>query len=267
MVENGKVYELGLMYYQEMPRVGKRTYELNLPETGGPYFGESSMLAHGEKISGDLAQIGAQFDGLGHIGKRITSEDGEHMDVFYNGFTAEEIYAPDGLKKLGVENVKSIITRGILIDLAGAKSQRTLPDGYLVTMEEVYDALRKQQINEADIQPGDALLFNFGWSHHLSEPDRYKSSSKVPGLNHEVAQWIIEKRACMIGSDCAAEKYGKSSHYSVHFDLLMMNGIHNLEFMNFEPLLEDRVYTFLFIFTPLPLKGATGSPGRPIAIR
>lgn len=32
-------------------------------------------------------------------------------------------------------------------------------------------------------------------------------------------------------------------------------------------LLEGRVYTFMFIFTPLPLKGATGSPGRPVAIR
>ena len=37
--------------------------------------------------------------------------------------------------------------------------------------------------------------------------------------------------------------------------------------MNFESLLEDDVYEFLFIFTPIAFKGATGSPGRPIAIR
>ncbi len=34
--------------------------------------------------------------------------------------------------------------------------------------------------------------------------------------------------------------------------------------MNFNELLADSVYEFLFIFTPLRLKGATGSPGRPI---
>jgi hypothetical protein len=35
----------------------------------------------------------------------------------------------------------------------------------------------------------------------------------------------------------------------------------------FEDLLADRAYEFLFVFTPLRLKGATGSPGRPLAIR
>lgn len=35
----------------------------------------------------------------------------------------------------------------------------------------------------------------------------------------------------------------------------------------FDELLADRVHEFLFVFTPLRLKGATGSPGRPLAIR
>jgi hypothetical protein len=33
------------------------------------------------------------------------------------------------------------------------------------------------------------------------------------------------------------------------------------------PLTAERVYEFLFIFTPVPFKGAAGSPGRPLAIR
>lgn len=44
-------------------------------------------------------------------------------------------------------------------------------------------------------------------------------------------------------------------------------GIYNLENMNLEQLSKDHVYEFLFIFAPLPLKGATGSPGAPIAVR
>ncbi|MEO0330936.1 MAG: hypothetical protein AAF223_04500 [Bacteroidota bacterium] len=47
---------------------------------------------------------------------------------------------------------------------------------------------------------------------------------------------------------------------------MLQHGIWNLEFMNFEGLLADQLYRFLFIFTPLRFKGATGSPGRPIAI-
>ena len=54
---------------------------------------------------------------------------------------------------------------------------------------------------------------------------------------------------------------------AVHYDLLLLRGILNLEFMIFDTLLADDVDEFLFVFTPLRLKGATGSPGRPLAIR
>ena len=48
---------------------------------------------------------------------------------------------------------------------------------------------------------------------------------------------------------------------------ILICGVLNLEFMTFETLLADEVYEFMFVFTPLRLKGATGSPGRPLAIR
>jgi kynurenine formamidase len=46
----------------------------------------------------------------------------------------------------------------------------------------------------------------------------------------------------------------------------MKNGIWNLELMDFAALENEKVHEFMFVFTPLRLKGATGSPGRPIAI-
>jgi kynurenine formamidase len=49
--------------------------------------------------------------------------------------------------------------------------------------------------------------------------------------------------------------------------LLTKNGVWNLENLNLETLSREKTYQFLFIFTPVPFKGATGSPGRPIAIR
>jgi kynurenine formamidase len=55
--------------------------------------------------------------------------------------------------------------------------------------------------------------------------------------------------------------------FPVHQELLMKNGIWNLENMVFDDLVSEGAYEFLFIFTPVRFKGATGSPGRPIAIR
>ena len=261
VVETGKLYELGFPYENGMALVGSRSYELVLPETSGP--SGDGLLSHGERLTTNIGQIGTQFDGLGHVGRRVTLEGGEQVDAFYNGFTADEVYAPDGLKKLGIENVKPIITRGILVDLAGGRDMEILPEGYVATMADVRNALARQKVDERGITPGDALLFNFGWWRNAGDHKRY-TNFKWPGIDREVAQWVISKKASMFGSDASGEP-GEAHH--VHFEVLMKNGIYNLEFMNFESLLEDDVYEFLFIFTPIAFKGATGSPGRPIAIR
>ena len=67
LVETGNVYELGFVYHKEIPLIGSRVYELNVPETGGP-FGEGGMLANGETLTASIGQMGTQFDGLGHAG-------------------------------------------------------------------------------------------------------------------------------------------------------------------------------------------------------
>src|SRR2546430_17152207 len=55
--------------------------------------------------------------------------------------------------------------------------------------------------------------------------------------------------------------------FEVHQWLLTRNGIYNLENLDLEELARDKVYEFAFIFAPLRLKGASGSPGNPIAAR
>ncbi|MGI8977740.1 MAG: hypothetical protein ACR2FY_00800 [Pirellulaceae bacterium] len=47
----------------------------------------------------------------------------------------------------------------------------------------------------------------------------------------------------------------------------MRNGIYLLENLDLEDLAREKIHEFAFSFAPLRLKGATGSPGNPIAIR
>jgi hypothetical protein len=110
--------------------------------------------------------------------------DGTTTDVFYNGVPTVEMRAPYGLTKLGVEQVKPIITRGILIDIAGFKGVDTLRSGYEVTLADVRGALARQGIQESDVKPGDALLFNFGWWRLW--PDPVRSNDPGPGV---AARW------------------------------------------------------------------------------
>jgi kynurenine formamidase len=55
--------------------------------------------------------------------------------------------------------------------------------------------------------------------------------------------------------------------FPVHQESLVKNGIFNLENMRLEELARNEAWEFLFVFAPVPYKGATGSPGQPIAIR
>ncbi len=262
LVKTGKVYELGHVYERGMPLLGQRSFAMFIAP--GTASGVDQLIFNDEFVSAEIGQVGTQFDGLGHVGKRITMADGTTADVFYNGVTAPEMLSRYGLLQLGIEKIKPYITRGILIDVAGYKGLEILPNEYEVTLSDVRGALAKQGLVESQITPGDALFLNFGWSRLWKDPQRMIANwARRPGIGPDVVDWVVSRRVSMIGSDASADH----ANAAVHHELTLKNGIPNLEFMDFEALLADRVYDFMFVFAPLPLKGATGSPGRPLAVR
>jgi kynurenine formamidase len=219
-----------------------------------------------EFIAGQLGQIGTQFDGLGHIGQEIEM-DGHPQVVFYNGFTANEMDDRYGLARLGVENVRAIVTRGILVDLPSIKKLERLEQGYEVRVADVLAALERQQLRAADIREGDAVLFRYGWSQLWTQPDVYNDNP--PGIGMEVASWLVDLGPVLIGSDSWGTEVTNAEsalRNPVHQQLLTQNGIYNLENLNLERLAANDVYEFMLVVTPLPLVGATGSPIRPIAL-
>jgi kynurenine formamidase len=58
-----------------------------------------------------------------------------------------------------------------------------------------------------------------------------------------------------------------SEAFPVHQELIGKRGIYNLENLDLSSLANDRVYEFAFMFAPVKFKGATGSPGNPIAVK
>jgi kynurenine formamidase len=263
LVRSGKLYELGHVYEQSMPLSGGRTYTLLIPgfPAIGP-VGQDRIVFNDDFIAGQIGQVGTQFDGIGHVGRRMSMADGTTKDIYYNGFTGEELHNAYGLQRLGIEHVKPIITRGILIDLAGYKGVERVEERYLVTVDDVRNALARQGMSEGDLRPGDALLFNFGWWRLWPDPS-VLALGRHPGISAEVAAWIIARNPSMVGSDLALD----GPVLVAHPELVMKHGIPMLELMTFEGLLADGVSEFLFIVTPIRFKGATGSPVRPIAIR
>jgi kynurenine formamidase len=257
LIKKGDVYQLGRAYESGMPIFGTRHFSLKIPQAFGP-LGSNKMIYHDELVSGELGQIGTQFDGLGHIGIG---------DLFYNGNNRLDFAKSDGLQKLGVENVGAIVTRGVLVDVAGYKGVERLDGGYEITLADLQGALKKQG---TEIHSGDVVLVHSGWGT-LWMVDNAKFGASAPGIGLEAARYLVEREVVMIGADTWSMEVVPNPNpqlqFPVHQLLIPRNGIYIFENLATEVLAHDRVYEFAFFFGPLKLKGATGSPGNPLAIR
>jgi kynurenine formamidase len=269
LVKTGRTYEIGQVYERGMPLGGTRDFALRLVPAIEP-IGTNRVLYNDEFLAAEVGQVGTQFDGLGHVGGEIAYADGTLHRVFYNGYTTAEMNAGTGLRQLGIEHIKPIITRGVLIDLPAYKGVQRLAGGYEVTLADVRGALAREGIAESSIMPGDAILFRYGWAQLWKTPAEYNAAA-LPGIGLEVARWLVERQVTVTGGDTSTNEVSPSpvagARIPVHQELMMKNGIFNIENLTFEELAAERAYEFLFIATPIRLAGATGSPLRPLAIR
>lgn len=263
LITEGRIYSLGRVYEPGMPSFGNRHFSLTLPgrPTGGP-FGENGVVYNDELFSGEIGQIGTQFDGLGHIGTR--TGDG---DRFYNGFLLDDIHTPYGLSKLGIENAGPFFTRGILLDFAAYKGVARLAPDYVVSVEDIEGTLDSQGI---EIREGDVVLFHTGHgSLWMTDNETYSRSNPGPGVT--AIRWLVDQKIVMTGADTsnveAVPGEDPNRPFEGHQWLLNRSGIYNFENLDLSALAADRVYEFAFVFAPLQMKGATGSPGNPLAIR
>jgi hypothetical protein len=270
LVTQGRVYELGREYGPDMPLSGGRTFQLRIvgSPTGGP-FGANMNVYHDDFVVADLGQVGTQFDGFGHIGIQQGPDGDKSQMRYYNGFTELDLYSRSGLQRLGVENVPPIFTTGFLVDIAGLKG-RMLQGGEEISLQDVRDALRRQNINENQIEPGSAILFNTGYGSLWGvDNDSYGNSS--PGIGLEVAEWLVEKQVVVAGADTFALEVvpnpDPSLAFPVHAVLLVRNGIYLQENLDLSELVAEGVDKFAYIYVRVPITGATGSPGSPIAVK
>lgn len=263
MIRAGRVYQLGRTYEHGMPMPGKRHFSLTIPglPTGGP-LGENQLVHNDELISGEIGQIGTQFDGLGHVGVRVGQDD-----IFYNGNRLSEFGDTYGLKRLGVENAGAFFTRGVLLDVARAKGQDALSLGYAITVNDLQETLKMTGLA---IRAGDVVLIRTGHGQ-LWMMDNVKFAEGEPGIGLAAAKWLSDQQVSLVGSDNWAIEVVPPENadrpYEAHQWLLVRHGIYLLENLDLEQLSQDKAFEFAFAFAPLRLKGATGSPGNPLAIR
>ena len=256
VITKGNVYQLGHVYEPGMPMYGTRHYSLRIPQAF-KMPGKNEAVYHDEVISGELGQIGTQFDGLGHLGMG---------DLFYNGNRRSEFAQEEGLIKLGIENVGAIVTRGVLIDVAKFKGVDQLPPRYEITPADIKGALQREGVQ---IKSGDMVIIHTGWGS-LWMKDNAKYGDSEPGIGLAAGQMLVDAEVVVVGADTwglEAVPFETKNIFEVHQILLPMNGTYILENMNTAELAKDKAYEFMFVLGHPRFKGGVQSMINPVAIR
>ena len=257
LIKTGEVIELGQVLSSDMPIQSTRRFDMHVKRT---FMNPQSNRrgSNEEVVLSEIGQVGTQFDGFAHQ----TIENS-----LYNCFKQDQITTRTGFSKLGVENVGALVTRGVLIDVAGLKGVDMLPDTYEITVADLQQALQRQG---ASLQPGDAVIIHTGWGK-LWGKDNARYMKGCPGIGVAAAEWLAKQDPMLVGSDNFPVEVSPNPDPQisapVHQIFLVVNGIHILENLKLDELAAKRVNEFAFVIQPLKLKGATGSTVAPIAVR
>ncbi len=257
LIKTGEVIEIAHVLNDKMPFFGTRRFDVHTKRTFMNDF-SNRRGSNEEIVISEIGQVGTQFDGFAHQ---------SHEDSHYNCFKTGAISTRGGFTKLGIEKVGTLMTRGVLIDVAGLKGVDMLPDTYEITIKDLQDALAKQRIT---LQPGDAVLINTGWNK-LWGKDNARYVKSCPGIGIAAAEWLARQDPMLIGADNwpveVAPNPDPKLSLPVHQVALVVNGLHLLENLKLDELAAKQVYEFAFVMQPIKAQGFTGSTVAPVAIR
>jgi kynurenine formamidase len=269
LVRSGTIHSLAVTHFEGMPVPGGMVpYTLSPRIRHGDLEEIQPASATAEVITMAI-HTATHIDALCHIGEYQnaageTDPSGEVQLYAGEGRTvaAASNVSYDGQHHLSIEEMPPIVTRAVLLDVAGYKGVPVLPDAYMITASDIEGTLASQQ---TQITPGTAVLVRTGFYQHLRDGNlAYRDA--IAGLGLEAAQLLFRQGMILAGADNMTVEAFPPKDHAVHRFLLVHNGVTHLENLYLEELAQQRCYEFLLIVTPLRLLGATGSWVHPIAI-
>ena len=301
-VKQFRAISIGKYYHREAPAFGPRGWNMTIPgtPTGGP-FGANALFYHDEMVTTEIGQIQTQFDGPGHIG--VNTSEGMYM---YNGFNpmSENGYERGaggrvvGMGDAGVEHIAEtgFVCRLVVLDavaykkkigqISAAAEMLPIPKssadvGGIVTADDIDGILKMQGLDP--IGSGDCVALHTGQGNTWSN-DRYKSMNSEeraaaraifaqgePGFGYSACSYFGERNIALTMGDTSANDAQPGNEVEgwavpCHTELQVKYGTWNLENVDTKSLVDNKIYEGAFIWSPLRIIGATGSPGNPIVL-
>jgi kynurenine formamidase len=248
LVREGRMYDLGRVLDERTPVFPGRHFRQTLVTTAhhanpGMGLGDNRVNWITEVLSG-TTQVGTHLDALCHL---------QEGDRSYGGHSVAELAGPSGVRRLGIETVPQIVTRGWLVDVAGLGAG---------------DVITPADLGGIAPEPGDAVLFHTGWGARWDDPEAYLEGEPGPGL--ELAEWLAAREVALTGCDTwsygpvPAEDPGRP--FEVPQRLNVRHGVFIAENLDTAAAAADGVREFALVLTHPKLRGATGAWASPIAL-
>lgn len=262
-VKQGRVLSLGLeLGRRGLPLAPPRQPPVHLMTVdGGAYLAGAKAEGGAEMADSYLitgTQVGTHMDALAHIW------DSEQM---YNGFSRSEVRSTSGARRLGIENVKGIVTRGIFFDIPRDLGRERMEAGFQITDAMLADSLARSGLA---LQPGDAVLIRTGFLKSFR--DGAADVHGWPGLNVAAGRYLARNDVAVVVSDNLAieavpwDTSAERKVAPVHLELIRDHGVYFIEGADLEGVAAAGARELLFMAAPLPIKGGTGSPTNPLVV-
>jgi kynurenine formamidase len=300
--------ETNLRCSQQMSNPKAKTYELSYKRTASmplsPFAGEYKPKFLPEIPWAGSRQVftmdvlnenvndgnqGTQMDALGHFGYTDEIWDGDgDADLsslkYFGKLNGKEVKpTPESpLKKLGIESVPPIITTAVFLDVRKhIFNGKAMKAGEYVTVQHIEDTIKKSNVKDRGILPGDVVLINTGWSDNYQDPDDLGIYyTKAPGVSYNLVKYLSDKQVVGVGLDTwGVDTFAEEGEYGpersqnpegianpAHHYFLTQSGVHTLENFNLKDLAKDSVDLSCVIILPLMTQGSSASPLRPVAI-
>jgi kynurenine formamidase len=262
-----KVFDLSVEHFVGMPGwfgAGDQPYQIWMTHTPQGEVSGNSMRVSLEAnqlvaYSGDgismYTHCGTHIDTLNHFG---------YNGKIFNGFSAEDHLGSRAWTKCGAEKHPPILARGVLLDVAGMHRVDRLPPSHAIGKAEIEACLKHQG---TELRLGDVVVIRTGQMSLWPDIGFVKDT---PGLNREGAEYLAKHGAVMVGADNLTVEQTPAApglnFFPVHTYLLAEAGVPLLEMVQLDELAADKLYEFAFFGACIKLRGATGSPMRPVAM-
>ncbi|MGW7364523.1 cyclase family protein [Streptomyces sp. NPDC054841] len=264
-VRTGRRIPLALSLQQDGVQTGMIPGRVNplhtMVQINQELFGPGTVATSDDAVTMGL-QAATHWDALTHV---------SHSGKIYNGRLADTITAHEGARFSGIDKVRTLVSRGVLLDVARAKGVDRLPGGHAVTPEDLAEA---EEFGGVRVRAGDVVLVRTGQMQVYLSGDKHGYGYPSPGLSIRTPEWFHARDVAAVANDTLTFEIfppeNENLWLPVHaLDLVEMGMLQgqnwNLEELSTACAEEER-YAFLLSATPEPFVGGTGTPVAPVAL-